>query len=189
MVNMYKVNIDELHDVTIDGNLFICESVSPSESFRRRERNRTNILNGTQVVTKGVYVPLDVTFTTHVSIDPTRPDMYDNVFEEMMSKSCEVISPELGGKFNAQVLIKKEHDKYGMLKLTIQLIEIPDVVSRIPGEGEFIIPEDKLESEEDRLAREAKTKAKNEAKLKGKEDEEKLKQLKDRAKKWKAGGK
>ncbi len=181
-MGMYNyVNINELHDITIDGNLFICESVSPSESFRRRDRTRISIIGGTQKVLKGPYIPLDISFTTHVDIDPYRPDMYDPIFEDMMSKTCEVISPELGGKFNAQVIIKKEHDKYKKLKLTIQVIEIPDKVSRIPGEMEFVIPEDKLESEEDRLVREAK----NEAKKEGVEvDDNTLKELKDKVKEF-----
>ena len=123
-MNMYRVNIDEVYDIRINDQLFICESFSPSEAFRRRELNRTNILNGTQIVTKGVYIPIDVTFTTHVAIDPDRPDMYDKTFEEMMSQPAEIVSPELGGKFNAQVLIKKEHDKHSMLKLTIQVIDM-----------------------------------------------------------------
>ena len=155
---MYNVNIDELHDIQINDQLFICETYSPSEAFRRRELNRISILNGTQITTKGQYVPIDVSFTTHIAIDPNRPDMYDHVFEEMMSKPAEILSPELGGKFNAQVLIKKEHDKYSMLKLTVQVIEIPGAESLIPGENKFVIPEDKLESEADKKAREAKNK-------------------------------
>lgn len=155
---MYNVNIDELHDIQINDQLFICETYSPSEAFRRRDLNRIAILNGTQITTKGQYVPIDVSFTTHIAIDPNRPDMYDSVFEEMMSKPAEILSPELGGKFNAQVLIKKEHDKYSMLKLTVQVIEIPGTESRIPGENKFVIPEDKLESEADKKAREEKNK-------------------------------
>ena len=155
---MYNVNIEEMHDITIGGQLFICETVSPNERFGRRDFNRMNIINGTQIVTRGPYIPKDISFTTHVWIDPTRPDMYDDVFEELMSQPQEVISPELGGKFNAQIIIKPEHDKYSMLKLTVQVIEIPDTESKIPGENRFTIPEDKLESEEEKKAREEENK-------------------------------
>ena len=179
---MYRVNIDELHDVTIGGQLFIVESVSPNERFRRRELNRMPIVNGTQIVTKGPYVPIDISFTTHVSIDPNRPDMYDSIFEELMSQKQEVISPELGGKFDAQIIIKPEHDKYSMLKLTIQVIEIPDAQSRIPGENRFTIPEDKLESEEERKAREEKNKKRKDSETQP--DMEKVHELKEATKEF-----
>lgn len=184
MTNMYNVNIDEIHDITIDGNLFICESVSPTESFPRRELNRTKIIGGTEIATKGQYIGRDISITTHVAIDPLRPDMYDADFQEMMSKICEVISPELGGKFNAQVIIKKEHDKPKQLKLTIQIIEVADAVSKIPGEGKFIIPEDKLESEEDKLARESKNKNKTDGPIETEADKEKLVDLKQKVKEF-----
>ena len=57
----------------------------------------------------------------------------------MMSKPVEVISPEFGGRFDAIVVIKPEHETPDSLKLTINIKEIPTNDSLIPGE-EFIVP-------------------------------------------------
>ena len=56
-----------------------------------------------------------------------------------MSKPVEVVSPDLGGRFNAIVVIKPERDKLDTLKLTISVKEVPSSKSRIPGE-KFSVP-------------------------------------------------
>ena len=135
-----------LYDVPTDGcNLeimgysFFAEEVSPTEAFRRRELNFNSVVGGTKKVTKGEYVGLEFSVTTHVKIDPTAPNMHNTIFEEMMSKPVKVVSPDLGGSFKANVIIKPERDTPRYLKLTITIKEIPDRESHIPGE-KFTIP-------------------------------------------------
>ena len=134
---MYDVPTEGCN-LEIMGYPFFVEGVSPNEAFRRREFNFNNIVGGTQKVNQGAYIGLDFTITTHVKIDPDRPDVHNSIFQEMMSKPVEVISPEIGGKINAVVVIKPERDKLDYLKLTIQIKEIPDATSLIPGEDENV---------------------------------------------------
>ena len=129
-------------NIEIMGFPFFAESISVNEAFRRREANFNNIVGGTMKVTQGAYVGLDFTVTTHVTIDPERPDEHNTVFQEMMSKPVEVISPEIGGRFNAIVVIKPERKALDWLELSISIKEVPDTASLIPGE-EFIIPKTK----------------------------------------------
>lgn len=135
-----------LYDIPADGcNIeimdypFFAEEVSPNEAFRRREYNYNNIVGGTQIVTPGQYVPLDFTVTTHIPIDPDRPDAHKQVFQEMMSKPVLVTSPEIGGSFYAIVVIKPVHETPTSLKLEISIKEVPDSKSLIPGES-FVVP-------------------------------------------------
>lgn len=135
-----------LYDVPTDGcNLeimgysFFAEEVSPTEAFRRRELNFNSIVGGTKKVTKGEYVGLEFSVTTHVKIDPKKPNMHNKIFNEMMSKPVKVVSPDLGGSFNASVIIKPERESPRYLKLTITIKEIPGRESQIPGE-KFTVP-------------------------------------------------
>ena len=139
MSKMYDVPTDGCN-LEIMGYPFFAESISPNEAFRRREYNFNNIVGGTQKVTPGNYVGLDFNVTTHVKINPNRPHGHNKIFQEMMSKPVEVISPDLGGKFNAIVVIKPERDGLDYLKLTISIKEVPSKKSRIPGE-EFTVPQ------------------------------------------------
>lgn len=135
---MYNIPTDGCN-LEIMGYPFFAENVSPTEAYRRREYNFNNIVGGTQDVTPGAYVGLDFTITTHVFIDPDRPDEHNTIFQEMMSKPVDVVSPEIGGQFKAIVVIKPERDKLNTLKLTINIKEVPDSKSLIPGE-EFTVP-------------------------------------------------
>ena len=136
---MYDVPTDGCN-MEIMGYPFFAESVSPTESFRRRDWNFNALVGGSQKVTPGAYVGLQFSVTTHVHIDPDRPDEHNSIFQEMMSKPVEVLSPEFGGRFNAIVVVKPEHDKLDYLKLTIDIKEVPDSSqSLIPGE-EFLVP-------------------------------------------------
>lgn len=135
---MYNIPTDGCN-LEIMGYPFFAESVSPTEAFRRREYNFNNIVGGTQDVTPGAYVGLDFTITTHVFIDPDRPDEHNTIFQEMMSKPVDVVSPDIGGQFKAIVVIKPEREKLNTLKLTISIKEVPDSKSLIPGE-EFSVP-------------------------------------------------
>lgn len=144
---MYNSNVDsKLFNISIDGLDLIAEEINPSESFNRRETLRKNIVGGTQQVVRGGYIPRDHTIITHIMIDPEFPNVYDNIFMEWMSKPVEVISKDLGGKFNAELIIKKSHnDSPNFLKLEIQIIEIPNNKSNIPNDS-LKIPSDELSS-------------------------------------------
>ena len=129
--NLYGASAITGANIEIMGYPFYAESVSPTESFNRRETVRNKILGGTEDVLKGAYVSRSFSFTTHVPIDPERPDVHNEVFKEMMSKPVEVISPELGGKFMAEVVVKPVHTKYSHLELSVTVTEIPEKDSNI----------------------------------------------------------
>lgn len=130
-------------NLEIMGFPFYAEKVSTKEGFRRRDVNINNIVGGTQNITKGPYIGLEYDITTHVFVKPNRPDMYNKVFQEMMSKPVEVISPELGGKFNAMVIIKPDHVAPTVLELSINIREVPGKDSKIPGE-KFTVPRKRI---------------------------------------------
>lgn len=141
---MYKANIPkENYNVSIDGYSMIMEEVTPNEAFNRRETIRHDIIAGTQDVMRGKYIVRNYTFITHLLINPEYPDIYDDIFRLWESKPCEVISKKFGGKFNAEVIIKRHNnDSPNYLTVEIQVIEIPEN-SLIPGEG-FVTPQDKI---------------------------------------------
>lgn len=144
---MYGKNVDtDNFNVSLDGYEMIMEELTPNESYNRRETIRHNIIGGTQSVMRGNYLPRDYSFTTHVLIDPDFPDVYDSVFREWQSKPVEVISKHMGGKFNAEVIIKKSPSSSpNYLGLEVQVIEIPNVKSLIPNE-EIVVPSTKVNS-------------------------------------------
>lgn len=127
------------HNLEIEGQPFFIESISPTEAIRRREYNFNNLVGGTQNVTKGAYVGLEFSITTHVKVNPDRPDIHNTIFKKLMSKPVKVISPEMGGEFTAIVKIKPEHETPQYLKLTIDIKEVPERDSKIPGE-KFVVP-------------------------------------------------
>ena len=129
-------------NIEIMGFPFYAEKVSVTEAFRRRELNYNAVVGGTQKVTKGQYVGLEFKVTTHVKIDPDRPDEHNSIFQEMMSKPVDVVSPELGGKFKANVVIVPDHAKLNSLELSITIKEIPGSKSLIPGES-WVVPKTK----------------------------------------------
>lgn len=146
---MYRdINETVNENVEIDGYPFYAENITATEAYNRRETNRTSILNGTEHVSRGKYVVRDYSFTTTVFVPDNRPDVHDDIFREMMSKPCEVISPYMGGKFMAEVIIQKDIEEASPnhIKLDIQVIEIPDTESLIPGDA-FFVPEDILSEE------------------------------------------
>lgn len=138
MAKMYNVPTDGCN-LEIMGYPFYAEEVTPNEAFRRREYNFNTIVGGTQKVTKGAYVGLDFTIVTHVAVPPNKPHIHNKIFKQMMSKPVKVVSPEIGGSFNALVTIKPEHASPKSLKLTISIKEIPPKKSGIPGE-KFTVP-------------------------------------------------
>lgn len=147
--NMYKSS--EGYNIEIEGFPFFAETVESEEFYNRRDLVVNSIIGGTQQVMLGPYIARTFSFVTHVLIDPEHPDVYNDIFREMMSGTCEVISPELGGLFKAMVIIKPLHKKPRSLELSVTITEIPDKESNIPGDV-FVVPEDKLEDvkEEDK---------------------------------------
>lgn len=162
MTQLYDNKFKDNFNIEIDGISLFAENISPEESYNRRETNTVNILGGTQYTQRTNYIAKKFSFTTHLLVEPDRPDVYDKLFQEWMSKPCEIISPEMGGLFNAEVIVKTEHTSPSTLTLTITVTELPEQTSNIPNDS-FTIPEDKLETEEHRLAREAKAQAKKDA--------------------------
>ena len=148
--NLYGENTLTGANIEIMGYPFYAETVSGNEFFNRRETVRNKILRGTEDVLKGAYVSRDFSFTTHIPIDPQRPDVHNEVFKEMMSKPVEVVSPELGGSFMAEVVVKPGHVKQSHLELNINITEIPEKDSNIPGEAKFVVPAVKKVSQKDK---------------------------------------
>lgn len=136
-----KINANQFN-ISIDGLQLIGEEISPNESFNRRETSRKHIIGGTQSVIRTNYIHRDFSFTCHLRIDPLYPDIYDSTFQLWQSKPVEVISKELGGKFNAECVIKKKHETPAYLTIEVQLIEIPET-SLIPNDS-VKVPTDKI---------------------------------------------
>ena len=129
-------------NIEIMGYPFYVEKVSANEAFRRREVNLNAIVGGTLKASKGQYVGLDFKITTHVRVDPNKPNAHNKIFREMMSKPVTVTSPELGGSFTANVVITPDHSKLNFLQLDISIKEIPGSKSKIPGES-WTVPKTK----------------------------------------------
>jgi len=155
MPNLYQQNTLTGTNIDIMGYPFYIESITTNEYYNRRDEVRNKILGGTEDVLRGGYIGRDFTITTHIPIDPNRPDVHNQVFREMMSKPVEVISPELGGKFMANIVVKPTHTKQSHLELSIDIKEVPGKDSLIPGESKFVVPAvKKVEGKDDKVASE-----------------------------------
>lgn len=153
MVSIIKENQRSISNLEIDGVLFIVEDISYTNTFPKRNLNRLKVINGTEIVTKGEYVPLEFEVTTTINVPVNRPDFYSNAFLELESKICDVVSP-LMGSFKADLTINYEKSTPESIKVRIHIVEVPGEFSNIPGEKIFQIPEDKLETEEHKKERE-----------------------------------
>lgn len=145
MVNMFKdIKAKVSENIKINGHPFYAENISSDEAFNRRELNRNSILSGTEVVTKGKYVPRSYSFTTTIYHPTNRPDSFDKILKEIVSNPAEIISPYMGGKFKAEVIIQKniEESSPNHMVLDFTLTEIPNAKSNIPGE-KFTVPKPK----------------------------------------------
>lgn len=143
-MQMYDTENTDDFNITLDGYQMIMEECTPNEAFNRRETIRHNIIGGTQTVMRGNYLPRDYTFTTHFLVDPNHPDVYDSIIREWQSRPVTVVSKYMGGKFDAEVIIKKSPcTSPNYLAMEIQVIEIPGSKSLIPND-DFIIPGDKV---------------------------------------------
>ena len=143
-MGMYDDVIEGVSEnIEIMGYPFYAENIDSDEAFNRRELVRKNILNGTQSVKRGKYIPRKYTFSTVLYHPSGRPDAHDKILEEIMSKPVEVISPYMGGLFLAEVIFAKNipDSSPNHLNLDVTVTEIPDKESRIPGEASLVVPE------------------------------------------------
>ena len=153
MVQIIKDNLKSISNLEIEGVLFIVENISYTNTLPKRTLNRMKVINGTEIVTNGEYTPLEFEITTTINVPVNRPDYYNDAFTELQSKICRVVSP-LMGSFKAELTINYESSTPESIKVRIQIKEVPDELSNIPGEKKFSIPEDKLETEEHKKERE-----------------------------------
>ena len=143
MAKMYKDIVNGVSEtVEIDNYPFYAENITSTNSFPRRELIRQKILGGTESVTRGKYLGREYSFDTEVYTEGN-PRIFDDIFQEMVNKKCEVISPYMGGKFMAEVIIEYEDEESSPdhRRLNVAVKEIPDEKPNIPGES-FTIPED-----------------------------------------------
>ena len=126
----------------IMGMDFYAEEINPDVSYNHREINQNPILGGTVHVTRGKYVVKKVSIVSTIYHPENHPEVYDKIFEEMMSKPVEVISPYMGGKFMANVIVNTNPlpASPNHIEVSIDIEEIPEVNSNIPGESKFIVP-------------------------------------------------
>lgn len=156
---MIRSDLRNISNLEIDGLLFIIEEINYTNPFPKRKRNRQNVISGTQIINKGEYVPVEFEITTTLDIPNDRLDYYNDAFTELESRVVNVVAPSMGS-FKAELDINYEYNTPDSLKVKVHITEVPETDSHIPGEKIFTIPEDKLESEEHKLEREAKKKAK-----------------------------
>lgn len=168
---MIDKKLKNLSNLEIGGVLFIVEDVSYVNTLPKRKLNRMKVINGTEVATKGEYVPLEFEITTTLDVPIDRPDYFNAALTELQSENREVFSPLLGS-FKAELTINYELSTPESLKVKIQIVEVPGEKSNIPGENLFVIPEDKLEDpahKEERLKQKESKKDVNELVRKARE--------------------
>ena len=125
--------------LSINGVEFYPESLTMDVPFQKRTIKRTQIMNGTQYISKGDWTPRKFTFDTQITINPERPDEFNDLFLEMCNGECEVVSLDMGS-FNAWVEVKFTHESNSpdSLKLSFTVEEIADKTN-IP-DDEIVIP-------------------------------------------------
>ena len=128
--------------VEIDGFLFFPEEITGGNTYSHREYNRTKIMSGGEFVTRGQYTAREFNFKTTLTLDPTEPYVYDKVFGIMENKPCEVISPQMGDKFKAEIQITKTHPKASpsSLVLDINVKEIVEPRTTLVGDAVLDYP-------------------------------------------------
>lgn len=138
-------------NIEIDGYPFYAENIDGEEPVNRREYQFKPILNGTLDARRGKYIQRKFSFMTTM-FHERRPDEHDKIIRELSGKEVEIISPSMGGKFKAIVTFRKTipegspyHTEYD-----VQVVEIPDKKSLIPGENTLVVPDVKKNVVEDK---------------------------------------
>lgn len=130
-------------NMEIDGYSIFAEEVTGDESFNRRETNRQKIMGGTEFVSRTNYIPRQYEFVTHLFCPKDRPNVYDELFRDWSSRPVEIVSPDIGGYFWAELQIKRHRVSPMMLEVNFTAIEIPDTKTNIPGDT-FTLPRDTI---------------------------------------------
>lgn len=129
-------------NVKIGGYPFYAENIDADEPFNRRDYEFTPLLNGTLKTRRGKYIQRKFSFTTTLYSADGRPDAHDKILSELQSRPVEVISPAMGGMFKAIVTFRKsiqEGSRYHT-EYDVEITEIPDKKSNIPGETPLVVP-------------------------------------------------
>lgn len=129
-------------NIKIDGYPFYAENIDSQEPFNRREYTFEPLLNGTLKARRGKYIQRKFSFNTTLFSANGRPDAHDKILSELQSKPVEIISPAMGGKFMAIITFSKniqEGSKYHT-DYDVEVTEIPDKKSNIPGETPLVVP-------------------------------------------------
>lgn len=130
-------------NMEIDGYKIFAEDVTSEESFNRRETNRQKIMGGTEFVSRTNYIPRYYEFTTHLFCPKDRPDAYDSLFRDWSSRPVQIVSPDLGGYFWAELHVQRHRVSPMMLEVNFTATEIPDTKTNIPGDS-FTMPSDNI---------------------------------------------
>lgn len=130
-------------NIEIGGYPFFAENIDGEEPFNRREYTFRPILNGTLSAKRGKYIQRKFSFHTTLYHGDGRPDSHDEILKELQSKPVTIISQAMGGMFKAFVTFSKSipegspfHTEYD-----VDVIEIPEKDSNIPGENRIIAPD------------------------------------------------
>lgn len=142
MYDDIKGNVSE--NIKIMGYPFYAENIDGDEPYNRREYIHKPLLNGTETVKPGKYIPREYSFQTTVYHATGKPDAYDKIIQEIMSKPVEVISPYMGkDAFKAIVVFTKriEEASPNHMVYDVTVTEVPGKQSNIPGEAILIVPD------------------------------------------------
>lgn len=169
MTEIIPNHLKSRSNLEIGGVLFITEDISYTNTLEKRNFNRTQIINGAEIVTRGDFVPIELEATTTLTVPAERPDIFSDAFNELQSDIQPVISP-LVGNIQAEITIDYERKAPTAIKVKIHIKQVTEKTN-IPGENKFQIPEDILETEEHKAER-----------LKEKESKEDVDYLIDKAK-------
>lgn len=130
-------------NIEIDGYPFYAENIRGEEPFNRREYTFKPILNGTLSPKRGKYIQRKFSFKTTVYHADGRPDSFDDILSEICSKPVEIISSAMSKKpFKGVVTFTRsieEGSRYHT-EYDVDIIEVPEKKSNIPGENQLVVP-------------------------------------------------
>ena len=122
---------------------FYAENIRGEEPFNRREYTFKPILNGTLSAKRGKYIQRKFSFKTTLYHGNGRADKHDKILAEICSKPIRIVSQAMGGSFKGIVTFSKDigegspyHTEYD-----VDIVEVPDKKSNIPGENVLVVPD------------------------------------------------